>query len=179
MGAMNPCLHTMDSLSNRAPGPGPRVKMTPFWGPFWDPFLGLWPPTYWLPVRIGPGGVQKGVPKWTPKMAQNGSFWAIFGPYRAIYRGNRPISPINPYIWPIWAKMAQNGSKWPFWPKMAQNGHFGPFGLLDMGFRAIFGPHLAIWPKMAILAQNGPKWPFWPIWPYFELNMGFRAIFRP
>ena len=32
-------------------------------------------------------------PKMGSKMAQNGSFWAIFGPYTGIYRENRGIWP--------------------------------------------------------------------------------------
>ena len=59
---------------------GPNMAQNdPFWAifgvHFGTPFLGLFPPTFWLPVRNGPGGVQKGVPKWT----QNGSFLTPWG----------------------------------------------------------------------------------------------------
>ena len=93
--------------------------MDRFLGPKNDPFLGHF---------------------WGPKMAQNGSFWAILGLYTGIYRENRGI-------WPYMAL---------YRPKMAQNGHFGPFWHLEVAIIQGFWP---FWAILAILGQNGPKWP--------------------
>ena len=63
--------------------------LTPFWGPFWDPLF--WGIGHLIQgkYRVLAIWAQKGVPKWTPKMAQK---WVILG---AKKRSKKPFTIVR------------------------------------------------------------------------------------
>jgi hypothetical protein len=123
-----------------APGTGPGGHF----GPLFDPFLGhfwtlFWTPFWtvlgWEPTTGGwewPKTPQKGVPKWTPKRAQNGSKW--------------PFSPIPGHERPKRVILGHFGH-------LDHIGHFDPYLISHRPGLTTPGPQND--PKT-------PKWPKWP-----------------